>query len=176
MPENEIIRRRSALLLDVTQAASEVSKTRRRQDPRGPHGATAAVARRRSRRLPRRPPARPRRPRVHRAARRPAPRVDVRPRLLQAGRPGSRPPCGSTTYATRPLPCSSARAPASRRCRSSLATRPPASPWTPTGTCSPTSLTSSPSGWRTCAPGRLWRGGPPKRRPDVVSLRKGAGR
>jgi hypothetical protein len=28
MPENEIIRRRSALLLDVTQAASEVSKTR----------------------------------------------------------------------------------------------------------------------------------------------------
>jgi hypothetical protein len=32
-------------------------------------------------------------------------------------------------------------APASRRCSASSATRPPASPWTPTGACSPTSWT-----------------------------------
>jgi site-specific recombinase XerD len=30
--------------------------------------------------------------------------------------------------------------------------------------------------WRTCAPGLLRRGGQPKCRPEVVSLRKGAGR
>jgi len=47
-----------------------------------------------------------------------------------AGRQASRPRCGSTTCAIRRPPCSSARAPASRRCSANSGTRPRASPWT----------------------------------------------
>jgi integrase len=42
--------------------------------------------------------------------------------------------------------------PASRRCRSSSATPRPASPWTPTGTCSPMSWTHWLAAWRMPAP------------------------
>jgi hypothetical protein len=78
--------------------------------------------------------------------------------LLQAGRAGRRP--GGHAAVLRPA--AHGRQPAHPRGASVKAVQKqlghatPASPWTPTGTCSPTSWTRSPAAWRTFTAGR-WR-------------------